>query len=151
MIRIYEARSKQWYDSIRLASQVFGCNEVTIKKLVDKGERIINGRMRDIRSTDIPKQDDKFKSFIKQNDLKLMIANFYLSPDKKVYLWASKKQEWMPWKTYDFPNGNSAFKTIVNREGFKTPTWVQVNKYHRRLFPELTLTPINEIENPFFD
>ena len=149
MIRIYEARSKQWYDSIRLASQCFGCNETTVKKLVDKGERIINGRMRDIRSTDMLKQNDEFNLFIKKHKLKLMIAGFYLSPDKKVYLWANKKKEWIPWKTYAFPNGNLAFKTIINREGFKTPTWIQVHEYHRRLFPELTLTPIDKIENPF--
>ena len=149
MIRIYEAREKRWYDSIRFASQVFGCNELTIKKLVDKGERIINGRMRDIRSTDIPKQSDKFNSFIKHNNLKLMISNFYLSPDKKVYLWASKKQEWMPWKTYSFPNGNLAFKTTINNEGFKCDKWIQVHEYHKRLFPELTLTPIDKIKNPF--
>jgi hypothetical protein len=148
MNRVYEARSKQWYESIRLASQVLGCNETTIKQLIDKGERIINGRMRDIRSNDIEHQD-VFGQFIRKHKLKLMIANFYLSPDKKVYLWANKKKEWMPWTTYSYDNGSIVFKTTLSIDGFKTQKWIRVHDYYKTLFPELALTPIDKIENPF--
>jgi hypothetical protein len=141
MIRIYEARSKTWYDSIRLASQVFGCNDTTVKQLIDKGERVINGRMRDIRSTDI-EHKDVFGQFIRKHKLKLMIANFYLSPGKQVYLWAGKKKEWIQWKTYTFENGNIAFKTTLSIDGFKCDKWIQVHEYYKQLFPTLALTPI---------
>lgn len=148
MIRIYEARSKKWYESIRLASQVFGCNETTIKQLIDKGERIVNGKMRDFRTTDI-EHKDIFGQFIRNKKLKLMIANFYLAPDKQVYMWAGKKKQWYPWKTYTFENGNIAFKTTLSIDGFKRDKWIQVHQYYKTLFPELALTPIHETENPF--
>jgi hypothetical protein len=148
MIKVYEAKSKKWYESIRLASQVCGCNETTIKQMLDKGERIINGKMRDFRTTDI-EHKDVFSHFIRKHKLKLMIANFYLAPDKKVYLWARKKKEWMEWKTYTFENGNISFKTTLCVDGFKCDKWIRVHEYYKTLFPELVLTPVSKTENPF--
>jgi len=154
---VYDAISGTGFESMRLAAQVFGCNEITIKQLLDKGPRLINGRKRDLKST--PVGNDPFNYFIKQNNLKRMVANFYLAPDLTVHMWASKKRQWYDWKVTTFENGDKAFKTELFIDGLKVKKWIQVTEYGKKLFPEIYLTPADKVEqmptttneSPFYD
>jgi hypothetical protein len=143
MIRIYESRSRQWYESMRFASQYFGCNPETIKALVNKGERTINGRLVDFRDSDT--FEDPKQSFINKRGLKHMLENFYLDEGMTVWMWASNKKKWMEWKTIKFhDSGDVAFKTQVINGKLKSDKWVKVNHYYKQLFPERCLTPFLE-------
>ena len=143
MIRIFESRSKQWYDSIRFASQYYGCNAETIKALINKGERMINGKLVDFRDNDIvecPKQ-----SFIRKQGLKHMLQNFYLDEGMKVWMWASKKNKWMEWKTIKFhDSGDVCFATNVKNGNLVSKKWVKVNHYYKQLYPEKCLIPFSK-------
>ena len=144
MIKVYEARSKEWFESVRFASQYYGCSQQAIKLLVNKGERVVNGKLIDFRDTDII--EDPKKKFIKENNLKYMLGSFYLSPDMKVWMWANRKKQWMEWKTIKFQDsGDVCFCTTIINGKLKSKKWVKVNHYYKNLFPEKCLKPLGEV------
>ena len=142
MIKVYENKSDQWFDSMKFVGEYYGIPANKIKDNLNvpmkiKGIEVI------FSSTPLP-PPDKFRTFVQQKGLKHMVGSFYLNKDKEVWMWAKKKEQWYSWNTIKFDNGNIAFKTKLSYDGMWVDKWVNVNQYHKGIFGEA-----KEVESPF--
>ncbi len=142
MIKVYENKSDQWFDSMKFAGEYYGIPANKIKDNLNipmkiKGVEVI------FSSTPLP-PPDKFRMFVQKKGLKHMVGSFYLNKDKEVWMWAKKKEQWYRWKTTKFDNGNIAFKTKLKHDGMWVDKWVNVNQYHKGIFGVA-----KEVETPF--
>ena len=142
MIKVYENKSDQWFDSMKFAGEYYGIPANKIKDNLNipmkiKGVEVI------FSSTPLP-PPDKFRRFVQKKGLKHMVGSFYLNKDKEVWMWAKKKEQWYEWKTIKFDNGNIAFKTKLSYDGMWVDKWVNVNQYHKGIFGE-----VKQVEAPF--
>lgn len=122
MIKVYEVRSKKWYESINLASQVTGVSVQRIKSNLDKGEIIENHKRWDFRTYCY----HPFYDFRDKMRLQHLEGGFFMSPEGRVYLWSKKQESWFPWKATSFADGTQVIKS--------NSRWLNLNRAYVRIF-----------------
>ncbi len=72
--------------------------------------------------------------FIRDKKLSKVIGDFWLNREGEVYLWATKKQTWIKWKTTTFDNGDICFK-YTPRNHYKGK-WINVKNSCHKIWGE---------------
>jgi hypothetical protein len=121
-IKVYEVKTKKWYESIKLASEYFEISSSKIKDRLDAGEWDEGGKKYDFRT----QYHSPYFDLIEKHNLKYIIGGHFLSPKGDVWLWSRKKQTWFPWKVTVFPDGKRVFKYYER--------WIRVDEEMKRLF-----------------
>lgn len=162
MYKVFENKSQEWFDSMKLAGEYYGVTGAKIKSVMGKEVRLGVKKVhftntplpaKRVKTKYPPKPLSVYEQMIKDKNLKWMLGGFYLSPNKEVFLYSKNKDtkvgnkwkrgRWYPWTVKDY-DGQKVFYTKIWNDGYPVSKKVDVNQYHKALFGV-----VKEVKAPF--
>ncbi len=151
MYRVFENKSQEWYDSMKLAGEYYGVTGDKIKNVIGKEVRLGTKKVHFTHTplpvkkkvVKLPPKLSVYEQMIQDKELKWMLGGFYLSSKGEVWLYSKNKDtevdgkwkrgRWYKWTTKDY-DGDKVFYTKIWNDGYPVSKKVSINQYHKALF-----------------